>query len=393
MTNYGSSVNILLIEDNLADARFLREVLKQPKFQNFSLFHVKRLKEALNILGECQKKSPPFDVILLDLTLPDSQELDSLKPLMECVSNLPIVVLTNNNDDKLAIEAVRQGAQDYLVKRQVNDESLLRSLIYAIERKQTLESLRNLNQTLKDRVEECTVELGKAKELNQFKSDFVSMLSHDIRNPLNTILLTAGLLQNSDEKLSKQKKLNHFQMIRSAVKNMALLLDEASFIGKADTGKMKCQISPLDLQKLCNEIINGIQISAQYKNIHIESTIPEINFEIFSDENLLRHILDNLLTNAIKYSLPGDKVNFELMITDQSIIFSIQDWGIGIPPQEQKQLFQTFYRASNVGIIPGTGLGLAIVAKCVDALNGEIILNSEVDFGSMFTVRLPLIKV
>ena len=393
MTNYGSSVNILLIEDNLADARFLQEILKQPKFQNFSLFHVKRLKEALNILGECQKLATPFDVILLDLTLPDSQGLDSLKPLMECVSNLPIVVLTNTNDDELAIEAVRQGAQDYLVKRQVNDESLLRSLIYAIERKQTLESLRNLNQTLTDKVEECTVELVKAQELNQFKSDFVSMLSHDIRNPLNTILLTAGLLQNSDDKLSKEKKLNHFQMIRSAIKNMALLLDEASFIGKADTGKMKCQIYPLDLQNLCNEIINGIQISAKYKNIQVEYTIPEIDFEIFSDENLLRHILDNLLTNAIKYSLPGGKVNFELMITDKSIIFSIQDWGIGIPPQEQEQLFQTFYRASNVGIIPGTGLGLAIVGKCVDALKGEITFNSEVDLGSIFTVKLPLIKV
>ena len=393
MTNYGSSVNILLIEDNLADARFLQEVLKQPKFQNFSLFHVKRLKEALNILGECQKNPAAFDVILLDLTLPDSQELDSLKPLMECVSNLPIVVLTNNNDDELAIEAVRQGAQDYLVKRQVNDESLLRSLIYAIERKQTLESLRNLNQTLTDKVDECTVELVKAQELNQFKSDFVSMLSHDIRNPLNTILLTAGLLQNSDEKLSKEKKLNHFQMIRSAIKNMALLLDEASFIGKADTGKMKCQIYPLDLQNLCNEIINGIQISAKYKNIQIQYTIPEINFEIFSDENLLRHILDNLLTNAIKYSLPGGKVNFELMIIDKYIIFSIQDWGIGIPPQEQEQLFQTFYRASNVGIIPGTGLGLAIVGKCVDALKGEITFNSEVDLGTTFTVKLPLTKV
>ena len=388
----GSSVNILLIEDNLADARFLQEVLKQPKFENFSLFHVKRLKEALNILGECEKLAAPFDVILLDLTLPDSQGLDSLKPLMECIANLPIVVLTNTNDDELALEAVKQGAQDYLVKRQVNDESLLRSLIYAIERKQTLESLRNLNQTLTEQVEECTVELVKAQELSQFKSDFVSMLSHDIRNPLNTILLTAGLLQNGDEKLSKEKKLSHFQMIRSAIKNMALLLDEASFIGKADTGTMKCQIYPLDLQNLCYEIINGIQISAKYRNIQIESTIPEIDFEIFSDENLLRHILDNLLSNAIKYSLPGGTVNFELMITDKSIIFSIQDRGIGIPNQEQKQLFQTFYRASNVGIIPGTGLGLAIVAKCVDTLQGEITFDSEVNSGTIFTVKLPLTK-
>ena len=389
----GSSVNILLIEDNLADARFLQEVLKQPKFENFSLFHVKRLQDALNMLGKSQQIPAPFDVILLDLTLPDSQGLNSLQPLMKSDPNLPIVVLTNTNDNELAIEAVRQGAQDYLVKRQVNDESLLRSLRYAIERKQTLESLNNLNQTLQKQVEQCTIELVKAQELNQFKSEFVSILSHDIRNPLNTILLTAGLLQNSDDKLSKEKKLSHFQMIRSAIKNMALLLDEASFIGKADTGRLKCQIYPLDLQNFCDEIINGIQVSAKYRNVRITSRIPETDFEIFSDENLLRHILDNLLSNAIKYSLPGGTVNFELVITDQSIIFSIQDWGIGIPTQEQKQLFQPFYRASNIGIIPGTGLGLAIVAKCVDALQGEIDFNSEENLGTIFTVKLPLIKV
>ena len=389
----GSSVNILLIEDNLADARFLHEVLKQPKFKNFSLFHVKRLKEALNLLEKSSQVSVCFDVILLDLTLPDSQGLDSLQPLMECDANLPIVVLTNTNDNELAIEAVRQGAQDYLVKRQVNDDSLLRSLRYAIERKQTLESLNTLNQTLKEEVDKCTLELVKAQELNQFKSEFVSILSHDIRNPLNTILLTAGLLQNSDEQLSKEKKLTHFQMIRSAIKNMALLLDEASFIGKADTGRLRCQISPLDLQDFCSEIIKGIKISAKYRNIHITSILPEIDFEVFSDENLLRHILDNLLTNAVKYSPPGSTVHFELNFTEESIIFLIQDWGIGIPNQEQQQLFQPFYRASNIGMIPGTGLGLSIVAKCVDALQGEIEFNSQVDLGTKFIVKLPLIKV
>ncbi|MDJ0695438.1 hybrid sensor histidine kinase/response regulator [Mastigocoleus sp. MO_188.B34] len=389
----GSSVNILLIEDNLADARFLHEVLKQPKFKNFSLFHVKRLKEALNLLEKSSQVSVCFDVILLDLTLPDSQGLDSLQPLMECDANLPIVVLTNTNDNELAIEAVRQGAQDYLVKRQVNDDSLLRSLRYAIERKQTLESLNTLNQTLKEEVDKCTLELVKAQELNQFKSEFVSILSHDIRNPLNTILLTAGLLQNSDEQLSKEKKLTHFQMIRSAIKNMALLLDEASFIGKADTGRLRCQISPLDLQDFCSEIIKGIKISAKYRNIHITSILPEIDFEVFSDENLLRHILDNLLTNAVKYSPPGSTVHFELNFTEESIIFLIQDWGIGIPNQEQQQLFQPFYRASNIGMIPGTGLGLSIVAKCVDALQGEIEFNSQVDLGTKFIVKLPLVKV
>jgi signal transduction histidine kinase len=127
--------------------------------------------------------------------------------LINQAPSTPIIVLTNTNDEELAIEAVRQGAQDYLVKRQVNPDFLLRSVQYAIAREQVLEQLRTVDQALETRVEEKTAELVKAQELYQFKSEFVSMLSHDIRNPLNTILLAAGLLQNSDDKLTKEKKL------------------------------------------------------------------------------------------------------------------------------------------------------------------------------------------
>lgn len=193
-------VKILLIEDNLAEARLLQEFLKQAKSHEFIVVHAQRLAAGLQKL-----RTDHYDVILLDLTLPDSQGLVSLPPLMSQVPSTPIVVLTNLNDDELALEAVREGAQDYLVKRQVNVAILIRSIRYAIERKQALEALRHVNQTLENRVEEKTAELVKAKEINQFKSEFVSMLSHDIRNPLNTILLAAGLLQNSDRKLTQEK--------------------------------------------------------------------------------------------------------------------------------------------------------------------------------------------
>ncbi|MDY7013870.1 MAG: response regulator, partial [Cyanobacteriota bacterium] len=132
-----SLLKILLIEDNPAEARLLQEVLKSFDLQQFCLVRAKRLGEALNLLHEdC------FDAILLDLTLPDSVGLDSLKPLIAEAPRVPIVVLTNMNDDRLALEAVRRGAQDYLVKRHVNVEVLVRSLHYAIERKRVAERLR-----------------------------------------------------------------------------------------------------------------------------------------------------------------------------------------------------------------------------------------------------------
>jgi signal transduction histidine kinase len=387
-----NSIKILLIEDNLAEARLLQEFLKQTQSHKFTLLNVKRLGDALNLLSNCNEISCDFDVILLDLTLPDSQGLASLAPLISQAPTVPIVVLTNTNDDKLALEAVRQGAQDYLVKRQVNVEVLIRAVRYAIERKHTLESLRAVNHALEIRVEERTAELIKAQQLNQFKSEFVSMLSHDIRSPLNTILLAAGLLQNSGDKLSTEKKLTHYQLIRSAIKNMSQLLDEASLLGKADSGRLDREFTLLNLQDFCRQLAEEAQLISVDKHITVVFTTTGQPTEILSDENLLRHILGNLLSNAIKYSHPDSIVYFELRFQHQTVIFKVKDEGIGIPLEDQKQLFQPFRRANNVGSIPGTGLGLAIVKKCLEAHGGEITVNSEVGVSTTFTVTLPLIK-
>ncbi|MBD2460593.1 response regulator [Oscillatoria sp. FACHB-1407] len=153
-------MDILLIEDSAAEARFLHEILKATIPLQFHLDHVKRLGDGVNCLTQNH-----FNVVLLDLTLPDSQGLISIDTLTSVAPQLPIVVLTNTNDNELALEAVRQGAQDYLVKRQVNGELLVRSLRYAIERKQASEALREANEALEVRVQERTAELETTNEL------------------------------------------------------------------------------------------------------------------------------------------------------------------------------------------------------------------------------------
>ena len=160
-------VNILLIEDNLAEARLLQELLKGTILSCFNLAHVKRMAEAISFLDRSNKqlKADSFDIILLDLTLPDSYGLASLDSLIQYAPSLPIVVLTNTNDEELAVEAVRHGAQDYLVKRHINQDILVRSLRYAIERKQGAEALREANEILELRVQERTAELETANEL------------------------------------------------------------------------------------------------------------------------------------------------------------------------------------------------------------------------------------
>lgn len=380
-------IDVLLIEDSRAEARLLQEMLaaqQAPKSRPFHLLHVTRLETALERI-----RQNAFDVVLLDLSLPDSQGLATLKTLINRAPTLPVVVLTNTNDDELALEAVRQGAQDYLVKRQVSTSVLVRSLCYAIERKQVAEALRTLNQALEIRVQERTAELLKAKELNQFQTEFVSMLSHDFRNPLNAILLSTGLLQTGESRLSSEKKLTHFQLIRSAINDMAQLLDEVLLIGQADAGKLQCHRVPLDLQEFCRKLIVDLQERAgeQYQ---ITFNFQEDVGRGAWDENLLRHILWNLLANAIKYSPEGGAIRLDLRAAGTSVVFQVHDQGIGIPLQDQEQLFQPFHRGRNTGAIAGTGLGLAIVKRCVETYGGEIAVTSQVGKGTVVSVTLPV---
>jgi signal transduction histidine kinase len=384
-----SSVKVLLIEDNLAEARLMQERLKESPVKQFVLVHVQRLQQALDQLhDDC------FDAILLDLSLPDSTGLESLTPLLKTAPSVPIVVLTNTNDDDLALAAVRQGAQDYLVKRQVNSGVLIRSLCYAIERKQVTEALKTVNQALEASVQERTAELVKAKEMNQFKSDFASILLHDFRSPLTTILLATGLLQHNDQKLSQEKKCAHFQLIRSAINDMARLLDEFLLLSQAEAGKLTCKLIPMELEQFCRKLVEEAKLSTHAKNLRLTFHCchgERLHGSVW-DESLLKHILSNVLNNAIKYSPAGSLVQFDLTVEEKAVTFRFQDQGIGIPKADQAQLFQPFFRAHNAARIPGTGLGLTIVKKCVEAHGGEMVLQSEVGLGTTFTVTLPLIK-
>ncbi|WP_017304062.1 hybrid sensor histidine kinase/response regulator [Spirulina subsalsa] len=380
-----SSLNILLIEDNLAEARLLRELLNDSHSVSCRLVHVKRLKEALIKLGEVA-----FDVILLDLTLPDSQGLAAMSPLAVCAPHVPIVVLTNTNDQDLAREAMRRGAQDYLVKRQVNNtETLIRALIYAVERKRALESLRESHEALESQIEEKVALLLAAQQQNQLKSEFVSMLSHDFRNPLNTILLSAGLLQDNQDRLTEDKKIRLFQQIRLASKSMAQLLDEVLLIGKAEMEQLPCELLPLSLQEFCWGLVEELEGSVGMKRVRFswQGEHPQGLW----DRRLLRHILENLLSNGIKYSPEEAMVEFEVQVGEESVLFEVRDRGIGIPWEDQIKLFQPFYRGRNVGHITGTGLGLAIAKHCAEAHGGTIRVESQVGVGTTFWVELPLV--
>lgn len=408
-------LQVLLVEDNPDDAELLQEIIADAKETPCSLVHVERLKDAHNCLSKHH-----FDVILLDLSLPDKQGLETVAQTYGIAPDLPIVVLTGFNDQDMALEALRQGAQDYLVKGKIDHHLLFRAIHHAIERAQTLkrlrqseEQLQRLNEELERRVDEQTDllrqknhflereiyhrqhleeelrnALVKEKELSQLKSNIISVVSHEYRTPLATILSSSELLEHYSDKWSKDKKQVHFQRIQSSVHHLTRLVNDVLVLNKTEEGKLPFNPCSLDLLLLCQELVAELQLNVKTPHRIFFNAKGLSSLGCF-DQKLLRQLLTNLLSNAIKYSAQEEDIHFHLIWAQDTVIFQICDRGIGIPKDDQAQLFDAFYRGSNVGTISGTGLGLAIVKKCVDLHGGQVSVESNRD-GTIFTVTLPI---
>ena len=230
--------------------------------------------------------------------------------------------------------------------------------------------------------------LEKERELSEFQSRIITTLSHEYRTPLTTIQSSAELLENYGYKWTEEKKLTHLHRIQTSTKHMTNLVSDALLIGKAEANKLEFNPAPLDVEQFCRELVEEMRSDGMSLTTITFSSQGDSN-DAYLDEKLLRQILTNLLSNAIKYSPQGGIVQFDLECRDGVARFSIQDEGIGIPAADQKRLFESFHRASNVGTLPGTGLGLSIVKKCVDLHGGQIAVESAVNVGTTFTVTLP----
>ncbi|HIK28320.1 MAG: ATP-binding protein [Oscillatoriaceae bacterium SKW80] len=243
--------------------------------------------------------------------------------------------------------------------------------------------------------EETRKAIEKEKELAALKSRFVAMTSHEFRNPLMTIISSVILLE--EEWSSYKEVFNnediplYLQMIQSAARQMLDLLNDVLIIEKAEAKKLEFEPNSLDLVKFCQQLVKEIELSTE-KKYSINFICPWKSFTVNMDRKLLRQILANLLSNAIKYSPDNKTIRFQISCKSEEAIFEIQDQGIGIPPEDQKRLFETFYRGSNTGEISGTGLGLAIVKKAVELHGGKIAITSEVGVGTTVRVVIPICR-
>lgn len=266
--------------------------------------------------------------------------------------------------------------------------------------------LRKLNTELETKVEERTMILKEAlqkleqsqaelseafdkeRQLNEIKSRFVSMASHEFRTPLSTILSSASLLSKYTQTTEQEKRDRHIVKIKSSVKNLNDILEDFLSLGKLDEGKVESQCCEFNLQECILDTIDELKPLLK-KDQHIEQAYqgPPL---IHSDKKLLRNIIINLVSNAIKFSDEGDKITIGAVIDEAKAVVEVKDEGIGIGEEDQEHLFSSFFRGTNATNIQGTGLGLHIVQRYAGLLGGSVHLASKLNEGTTVTTTIPL---
>lgn len=250
--------------------------------------------------------------------------------------------------------------------------------------------LKEALQKLEESQKSLSESLDKEKQLNEIKSRFVSMASHEFRTPLSTVLSSASLLTKYTTTEEQDKRNRHVEKIKNSVKHLNEILEDFLSLGKLDEGKVEPHYSEFDLKEFIMDVVDemkGLLKKAQHLIYHHEGKM-----QVYSDKKFLKNVIINLASNAIKFSEEGKPIVINSRVRNEKLEVSITDEGIGISPEDQEHLFSSFYRGKNAVNIQGTGLGLHIVKRYLDLMRGQIKLNSKIGEGSTFVVTIPLTK-
>ncbi|MCC9166850.1 hybrid sensor histidine kinase/response regulator [Pontibacter harenae] len=401
-------IKILLVDDDEDDFIITRDIIQDIPGRNYLLDWASSFDEALRLIEHKQ-----HDVYLVDFRLGAHDGLELISTAIEQGCTSPFILLTGQSDRETDEKAMRVGAMDYLVKGNINPFDLERAIRYSIDHAKSLAEIQQLNAQLEQRVEERTQELAaairklertnkslyeaeqevrkalqKEKELNELKSRFVTIASHEFRTPLSTVLSSASLIGKYKKTEEDEKRQKHVDRIKSSVSNLTTILNDFLSISRIEEGMIYNVPTTFDLQAFAEEVKDELQgFLKEGQDIVYKHTGEQTVVNL--DKQLLKNILLNLLSNASKYSSEGKQIFFDTSTTADAIKITVQDQGIGIPKADQAHLFTPFFRAQNVTNIQGTGLGLNIVKKYIDIMNGSLFYESELDKGSSFTITFP----
>jgi PAS domain S-box-containing protein len=245
--------------------------------------------------------------------------------------------------------------------------------------------------TLRRKAEEdIRVALERERELNLIKSGFIRMVSHEFRTPMTGIGASTAFLAQYGESLTLEKRTRHFENIERSLARMNQLLDDVLFVSRSESGRIPFKAESVKVRHHCEELVEEVLVAHPGRHVEFTARLPDgIRFEL--DPNLLHHIIQNLLGNALKYSPKDTSVHMEVGLSDdgEELHWTIRDEGIGIPEADREHLFEPFQRAGNVSTVRGTGLGLYIAKRSAELHGGSISFTSTEGKGSQFSLHLP----
>jgi signal transduction histidine kinase len=366
-------VNILMIEDNPADARLTRELLREADELAVNIVHAENLARGL-----AQFDENAFDAVLLDLSLSDTFGIEGVARVNEANPLVPIIVLSGQVNEEVAIAALQQGAQDYLIKGQGDGYLIGRTIRYAIERK---------------RIETQLVEAKKAAEAaDRAKTDFLANMSHELRTPLNAIIGFSSMMSMELRgPLGHAAYKEYAEDIHQSGRHLLDVINDILDLSKISVGKFDIDADTLSLPAVIEDCVHMVRIKAEAAGLELVIDAPADLPPLCADERIIKRILLNLLSNALKFTDKGRVRIAAEAAADGAITLKVEDTGIGIAASALPRLMRPFVQidGSLSRKYEGTGLGLSLVKSMVELHGGSVELASELGVGTTVTLRFP----
>jgi signal transduction histidine kinase len=372
----GVPLKILLVEDSSGDARLIREMLRDEPRDSFELTHLMRMSDAVTHLAEAT-----VDIALLDMGLPDAHGLDSVRRAREVAPDVPVIVLTGLDDEALAAEAMKAGAQDYLIKNQIGARALPRALRYAIERhRMQIETERMRQQQM------------------QLKDEFLSHVSHELRSPLGAIYQFVTILGDrlaGDLTLSQQECLD---IVLRNVLQLRSMINDLLEVSHVQAGKVTIEPQWMAVADAIGYTVNTLQATAAAKKIEFTATAADTLPLVWADPMRVRQILIILADNALKFTPANGTVTITARWSEREssfVVMEVADSGPGIALNVLDQVFNRLFQASapDSSGRSGLGLGLYICRELVTRQGGKVWVTSTAGQGAKFYIELPVFSL
>ncbi|MBF2009279.1 MAG: response regulator [Chlorogloeopsis fritschii C42_A2020_084] len=393
------TLNILVVDDDQVDRMTVRRALKAAGM-NVEIVEAADCRDAITALSQTA-----FDCVFLDYRLPDEDGLSLIHEIRFRGIKVPLVVLTGQGDEQIAVELMKAGATDYLSKSRVSSEILAQILRNAIrvyraemqvafvnqQLRESNELLTQQNQELEAQRQQIELQNQKLMEASQLKTQFLATMSHELRTPMNAIIGFSQLLLRPQCGSLTQQQRNMVERIFNNGKHLLMLLNEVLDFSKLEAGKLNLNPEIFDLSQVVKATTAEMISLAEAKKLSVQVQSDLQNAVVFNDPLRVRQILINLLSNAIKFTESGSIGVDVKELPNNYVEIAVWDTGIGIASSDIKYIFEAFRQIDQniTRKYPGTGLGLPVVDALVQMMGGKISVESQLGKGSVFRIELP----